>query len=111
MPGPKPGGWPGRPSCPDPGPGLASPGRDQLTSGRPVSAVLGQIDGRATVQELAWRNGLALYGVMDWVARMIQDGLCTIARPPSARSAVLRPWVPPDPQMMRRVLAGLRRLD
>lgn len=92
-------------------PRLASPGRDQLTSGRPVSAVLGQIDGRATLQELAWRNGLALYGVMDWVARMIQDGLCTIARPPSARSAVLRPWVPPDPQMMRRVLAGLRRLD
>jgi hypothetical protein len=97
---------------PETRPQLAGPGRDQLTSGRPASVVLGQIDGRATLQELAWRNGLALYGVMDWVARMIQDGVCTIVRPPSTTpQAAVRPWMPPDPRVMRRVLAGLRRLD
>lgn len=97
---------------PETRPQLAGPGRDQLTSGRQAPVVLGQIDGRATLQELAWRNGLALYGVMDWVARMIQEGVCTVARTPAKTpGGTVRPWVPPDPQIMRRVLAGLRRLD
>jgi hypothetical protein len=56
------------------GPGPAGPG-----VGGQALAVLGQIDGQATLRDLAWRNGLALYGVMDWVDRLIEDGVCTVA--------------------------------
>jgi len=122
---------------PETRPQLAGPGRNQLMSGRQAPVVLAQIDGRATLQELAWRNGLALYGVMDWVARMIQVGVCTVAGSPerarhraaaheggpllagrpdrgrttSAPGLAVSRWVPPDQRVMRRVLAGLRRLD
>ena len=122
---------------PETRPQLADPGRDQLMSGGQAPVVLAQIDGRATLQELAWRNGLALYGVMDWVARMIHVGVCTVAGSPERarhRAAAHEPgpllvsrpdrgrttsapdppvsrWVPPDQRVMRRVLAGLRRLD
>jgi hypothetical protein len=121
---------------PETRPQLADPGREQLMSGRSAPVVLGQLDGRATLRELAWRNGLALSGVMDWAARMIQDGVCTVAGTPerarhraahergpllaarpaggltaSAPDLGVSRWVPPDQRVMRRVLAGLRRLD
>jgi hypothetical protein len=114
--------------------------------GRQAAAVLGQVSGHVTVRELAWRNGLALYGVMNWVARLIRDGVCVItgraAADASAPAETLPPdrgqaqpvisgsltgpgdagtprtsevgsirWTSPDPDMLRRVLAGLRRLD
>jgi len=118
------------------GPDPAGPG-----IGGQALAVLGQIDGEATLRDLAWRNGLALYGVMDWVARLIEDGVCTVASPqagdgggqalpagpPAPRSAspALPPglrhpddqdganlrWTPPDLRLLSRVLAGLRRMD
>ncbi len=44
-------------------------------------AVAGQIDGHATVADLAWRNGFALCDAMEWVGELIQAGLCTLAAP------------------------------
>jgi hypothetical protein len=56
-------------------------GRTRLMFGREAAVVLGQMDGRATIRELAWRNGLALFAMMDWAARLIQDGVCAITSP------------------------------
>jgi hypothetical protein len=56
-------------------------GRSRLAVGREAAAVLGQMDGRATIRELAWRNGLALFAMMDWAVRLIQDGVCAITSP------------------------------
>ena len=44
-------------------------------------ALAWQIDGRATVRDLAWRNGFALGDSMEWVGALIQAGLCTVAPP------------------------------
>jgi hypothetical protein len=117
---------------PDARPRLAGRGGDQLAAGWSAMPVPGQMDGQATVRELAWRNGLALYGVMDWVARLIQHGACTITSPRSSATAPSqdsplpgrRPgggtgpgplradiqWTPPHPSLLARVLAGLRQL-
>jgi hypothetical protein len=40
-----------------------------------------QSDGVATAKDLAWRNGLALYEVMDWAGDLVQAGLCSLAAP------------------------------
>jgi len=106
------------------GPDPAGPG-----VGGKALAVLGQIDGQATLRDLAWRNGLALYGVMDWVARLVQDGVCTVAGPPGgdqaaaaglpaprsippARSDPLTSPVPPAPRSASPALPpGLRHPD
>ena len=100
--------------------------RSRLVFGPEATAVLGQIDGRATIRELAWRNGLALYGVMDWAARLIQDGMCVIASPEAAPPEAAPPddvapedaapadppirWTRPDPDTLRQILADLRQL-
>jgi hypothetical protein len=129
---------------------LCGPVRAWPASGCEAPAVLGQFSGHAAVRDLAWRNGLALYAVMDWAARLIQDGVCTLSDPPGTpvpdggtpppgpaghpaaahgqapplphrtagnapggagipQSADLR-WTPPDPDLLRRLLAGLKRL-
>ena len=44
-------------------------------------AVAWQIDGRATVKDLAWRNGFALCDSMEWVGALVRAGLCTVAPP------------------------------
>ncbi len=125
---------------PDARPRLRGPG--PALSAR-AAAVLAQCDGRATVRELAWRNGLALYAVMDWIDRLIDDGVCALGgqpdparslapgqgqdrpgppRPPGSGapgSGAAMPhnrlgagmrWTPPDPEVLGRVLAALRRL-
>lgn len=38
-----------------------------------------QIDGRATIKDLAWQNGFALCDTMEWVEGLIRAGLCVIA--------------------------------
>jgi len=96
----------------DVGPGarLRLCGRDHLVFSAEAAAVLGQIDGRATIRELAWRNGLALFGVMDWAARLIQDGVCAIAAREGREGAGPR-WARPDPDLLRQVLTELRQLS
>jgi hypothetical protein len=74
---------------PDARPRWCGPDRPWPAFGREAMVVLGQLNGHATVRELAWRNGLALYGVMDWVTRLIQDGVC-IATGPARYPATTR---------------------
>jgi len=83
--------------------------------GRHALAVLAQAGGQATIRQLAWRNGLALYPVMDWTAQLIHDGICAVSPsaagiPPGHEDMPAR-WAPPDPELLARVLAGLRQLD
>jgi hypothetical protein len=89
-------------------------GRTRLAFGREAAAVLGQMDGRATIRELAWRNGLALFAMMDWAARLIQDGVCAITSPEYAaarqQNASVQ-WTQPDLSLLGRVLTKLRQLD
>lgn len=42
-------------------------------------AVACQIDGSATVRELAWRTGLAVCDVAEWVCDLARAGLCTLS--------------------------------
>jgi hypothetical protein len=44
-------------------------------------AVAWQLDGLATVRDLAWRNGFALYDTLEWVGDLVQAGLCTVVPP------------------------------
>ena len=89
-------------------------GRSRLVFGREANAVLGQMDGRATIRELAWRNGLALFAMMDWAARLVQDGVCAVATPEYAavrhQNAAVQ-WTQPDLSLLGRVLTRLRQLD
>ncbi len=89
-------------------------GRSRLVFGREANVVLGQMDGRATIRELAWRNGLALFAMMDWAARLVQDGVCAITSPEYAairhQNAAVQ-WTPPDLSLLGRVLTRLRQLD
>ena len=89
-------------------------GRSRLAFGREAAAVLGQMDGRATIRELAWRNGLALFAMMDWAARLVQDGVCAITSPEYAavrqQNAAVQ-WTQPDLSLLGRVLTKLRQLD
>jgi hypothetical protein len=76
--------------------------------------VLGQMDGRATIRELAWRNGLALFAMMDRTARLVQDGVCAITSPEYAavrqQNAAVQ-WTSPDLSLLGRVLTKLRQPD
>ncbi len=91
-------------------------------------AVAGQIDGRATVRDLAWRNGLALHDTVEWIARLIEKSVCASTAPPGngprTRVAPASPsshaqtrrdaspqWATPDLDVLRHVLNGLKRLN
>ena len=111
-------------------PWLCNPGRP-WPAGPAEVAVAGQIDGRATVRDLAWRNGLALHDTVEWIARLIEQGLCVITASPGdvprARVAPASPgnhaqtrrdrqdarpqWATPDMDVLRQVLNGLKRLN
>jgi len=86
---------------------LSGQARSRVTFGPEATAMLGQMDGRATIRELAWRNGLALFEVMDWAAWLIQDGVCALA---DSEDAPIR-WAQPDPDTLRQILARLRQLS
>ncbi len=112
-------------------PRLCNPGRPWPAASPAEVAVAGQIDGRATVRDLAWRNGLALHDTVEWIARLIEKGLCAITVPPgsvpttrvapaspSSRAQTRRDrrdaqpqWATPDMDVLRRVLNGLKRLN
>ena len=117
---------------PEARPRLCGPGR--AVAGNASAAVLAQMDGRTTIRELAWRNGLALYAVMDWIAALAGDGVCAIAEPPDPAGAQVpgqgqdrlllprrRPGIqapagpgkctPPEPGVLGRLLAALRKLE
>lgn len=55
----------------------------------------GQVDGLATVKDLAWRNGFALCDAMDQAGELVQAGLCTLA---SAAPATAATSEVPDPR-------------
>ena len=44
-------------------------------------AVAWQLDGLATVRDLAWRNGYALYDTLELVGDLVQAGLCQVTAP------------------------------
>jgi hypothetical protein len=72
------------------------------------------MDGRATLRELAWRNGLALFAMMDWAARLVQDGVCAITSPEYAVARQQNAgvsWTQPDLSLLGRILTRLRQLD
>lgn len=85
------------------------------------SAIARQIDGRATIGDLAWRNGIALHEAMQCVDDLARSGLCAVDRagapaalprrcPQPPRPAGGGSWAPVDPAVLRRVLRGLKRL-
>jgi hypothetical protein len=109
-------------------PRLCNPGRPWPAASPAEMAVAGQIDGRATVRDLAWRNGLPLHDTVEWIARLIEQDLCAITAPsghvprPRAGSvghAQTRPerrdaqpqWATPTMDVLRKVLHGLKRLN
>jgi hypothetical protein len=54
-----------------------------------------QLDGLATVRDVAWRNGYALYDTLEWVGDLVQAGLCTVVPPTGVAPAVTA--LPPPP--------------
>jgi hypothetical protein len=44
-------------------------------------ALADKIDGIASVQDLAWDNGFALHDTIEWVAGLVDGGLCTVSAP------------------------------
>jgi hypothetical protein len=91
-------------------------------------AIAGAIDGTRSVQDLAWQCGLALYEAIEYVDGLIQAGVCDPGTgPPPAeptgnpriraqvRAADTEPprggdFMPAQPELLRRVLDGLRKL-
>ncbi len=57
---------------------LTEPRRPWAVVTREQWTLAWQIDGRATVKDLAWRNGFALCDTMEWVEDLIRAGLCAI---------------------------------
>jgi len=59
-------------------------------------------------------NGVALFAMMDWAVRLIQDGVCAITSPEYAvarqQNAAVQ-WTQPDLTLLGRVLTKLRQLD
>lgn len=53
-----------------------------------------KIDGVASVQDLAWDNGFALHDTIEWVAELVDGGLCTVrggAAGSSPQASTVRP--------------------
>jgi len=96
--------------------------RTSVVRGRAEWAIAAQIDGRATVGELAGRSGLGLHDALEGVTWLLRSGLCTIGagRPvlplprrvrDSGRPAVELLGARPDPRLLQQVLEGLKSLD
>ncbi len=99
-------------------PRLSHPGRAWPAASLAEMTVAGQIDGRHTVRDLAWRNGLALHDTVEWITRLIEQGLCTIAaspashpQPRSDRQGAQPRWATPNMDVLRQVLKGLKQLN
>jgi len=79
-------------------------------------AIACAIDGAQTVQDLAWRCGLALYEAVEWVGLLVQAGVCAPCAQPEGPAGPLAQWSgggdfrDAAPELLRRVLDGLRRL-
>jgi hypothetical protein len=97
-----------------------------------------RIDGATTVQELAWRNGFALYDTIESVSELIRGGFCTLlspedagpaSSPPSPEAAPLPrrrqrastpaavpegdgepPFAPTNPEVLSLILDGLKQM-
>jgi len=53
--------------------------RPRLVLDREQWAVVSRINGRSTVDALAWHNGAALHDTMACVGRLLESGACTLA--------------------------------
>ena len=62
-------------------PRLSGAGHPEGLVHRDQQAIVGQIDGRTTVAELAWRGGFALHETVESVGRLVHAGMCTVAAP------------------------------
>ena len=65
-------------------PRLSGAGHPEGLVHRDQQAIVGQIDGRTTVAELAWRGGFALHETVESVGRLVHAGMCTVAPPDTA---------------------------
>lgn len=102
-------------------PRLCHPGRPWPAASPAEVAAAGQIDGRVTVRDLAWRNGLALHDTVEWIARLIEQDLCAITtsaasptshpQPRPERRGAQPQWATPSMDVLRHVLAGLKQLN
>ena len=62
-------------------PRLSGAGHPEGLVHRDQQAIVGQIDGRTTVAELAWRGGFALHETVESIGRLVHAGMCTVAAP------------------------------
>lgn len=76
-------------------PRLSGAGRPDWLVHRDQRAIVGRIDGRTTVGELAWRGGFALHETMESVGRLVHAGLCTVTVPDAAPVGSAPVPVPP----------------
>ena len=76
-------------------------------------AVACAIDGARSAQDLAWTCGLALSDAIECVGRLIQAGMC-VPEPAApvwpAEMPASDDFTPTQPELLHRVLDGLRRL-
>jgi len=112
--------------------------QDSMVLTREQWAVASRVGRTSTVRDLAWRSGLALCDTIECVGRLIRAGLCTLVtaaeplprRRPGTHLAselrmaaaqpdtdVFRPappapasYAPPPPDVLHRLLDGLRNL-
>lgn len=86
-------------------PGLSDLDRPGAVVTREQWALAGKIDGATSVQNLAWDNGFALYDTIEWVADLVDQGLCTMRAPaPVSRAGPESPGSAADlaPPLPRR---------
>jgi hypothetical protein len=65
-------------------PRLTGAGHPEGLVHRDQRAIVGQIDGRTTVAELAWRGGFALHETVESIGRLVHAGMCTVTAPDTA---------------------------
>lgn len=86
-------------------PRLSGPGRPSAIVSRGGWLTACTIDGAATVRDLAWRNGSALYDTVEWVCELVREGLCSLEAPVDgtgtlSQDAGLAPGSPAAPKPM-----------
>jgi hypothetical protein len=100
---------------------LADLGRPSAVLSRRQWAIASAVDGSASVQDLAWGCGMALYDAIECVGHLVRAGLCVpcgsrlVMSVPvamvDARLPDVSEYASPAPELLRRVLDGLRKIS